>query len=162
MNLIKKNFIYNNLLGFTNVLLPLIIFSYVSRIFGPVGLGKVSFAISLVSVFVIIGSLGIPIYGIREIAKAKKDKNSLSKTFLEIIIIQALWLVFTLILYFLWVTYSNTFKDELILKIASLIHIISIIGLINWFYQGVENYRFITIINFGIKILITGCSHVAT
>lgn len=151
MNLIRKNFVYNNLFGLTNVLVPLVIFPYISRVFGPVGLGKVSFAISLTATFVIVGSLGIPIYGIREIAKVKENKTLLSKTFFEICSIQTIWLVFTLVLYFIWISLSKTFEGDLIIKIASFFHIVGIIGLTNWFYQGVENYHFITIINFGIK-----------
>jgi O-antigen/teichoic acid export membrane protein len=153
MNLLRKNFIYNNLLGFTNILVPLIIFPYISRVFGPLGLGKVSFAIALTTTFVIVGSLGIPIYGIREIAKVKKDKELLSKTFLEIILIQVIWLSFILVLYFFWLQYTNTFSGELVMKIASFFHIIGVIGLINWFYQGLENYRFIAIVNFGVRSL---------
>lgn len=153
MNLIRKNFIYNNLLGFTNVLIPLVIFPYISRVFGPVGLGKVSFAISLATTFVVIGSLGIPIYGIREIAKVREDKKELSKTFSEILCIQFIWLLFVLIGYYLWIHFTNTFEGELIIKYCSFFHIVGIIGLLHWYYQGLENYRFIAFLNVFVKVL---------
>jgi O-antigen/teichoic acid export membrane protein len=38
---IKSNFVLNNIRLLLNLLVPLIIFPYVSRILGPAGLGKV-------------------------------------------------------------------------------------------------------------------------
>lgn len=156
MSLIRKNFIYNNLLGFTNIIVPIIIFPFVSRIFGPTGLGIVSFAISLTASFVIIASLGIPIYGIREIAKVKDNKEELSKTYSEILVIQIVWLIVSLFMYAGWIYFSDTFSDEPIIKWMSFFHILSMVGLLNWFYQGIENYKFITIINVITKILTIG------
>lgn len=153
MSLIRKNFIYNNLLGFTNVLVPIIIFPYISRTFGPEGLGIVSFAISLTASFVMIASLGIPIYGIREIAKVKNDKEQLSKTYSEILLIQVCWLLISLFIYGGWIYFSNTFTDEPMIRWISFIHVVGMVGLIYWFYQGIENYKFITVINVLIKLL---------
>lgn len=153
MNLIHKNFIYNNLLGITNLVIPILIFPYVSRILGPNGIGIVSFAISLTAIFALVGSLGIPIYGIREIAKVKNNKDKLSKIFSELLFIQVVWIIFTLILYSFWIIFTNTFKDNEIIKYFSYIHILGIVGMFNWFFQGIENYKFITIINFITKFL---------
>jgi len=153
VSLIRKNFIYNNLFGLTNVLIPIIIFPYVSRILGVSGVGIVSFAISLTATFVIIGSLGIPVYGIREIAKVKKDKDQLSAVFSEILVIQFFWLLFTLVLYAVWLFFTATFIDETIIKYVSFVHIAGLIGMLNWFFQGIENYRFITVINAVLKLV---------
>ncbi|MFY0631996.1 MAG: flippase [Flavobacteriaceae bacterium] len=156
MSLIRKNFIYNNLLGFTNVIVPIIIFPYISRVFGPEGLGIVSFAISLTASFIMIASLGIPIYGIREIAKVKNDPEQLSKTYSEILLIQLVWLIVSLFIYGGWIFFSKTFTDEPIIQWVSFVHIVGMIGLLHWFYQGIENYKFITTINVLIKLLTIG------
>lgn len=156
MSLLRKNFIYNNLLGFTNVLVPIIVFPYISRVFGPEGLGIISFAISLTASFIMIASLGIPIYGIREIAKVKHDSEALSKTYSEILLIQLGWLILSLILYGGWIYFSETFADEPIIRWVSFIHIVGLVGLIHWFYQGIENYKFIAVINVMIKLLTIG------
>lgn len=153
VNLIQKNFIYNNLLGFTNLFIPILIFPYISRVLGPVGIGLVSFAVSLTAIFALIGSLGIPIYGIREIAKVKNNKRKLSKIFSELFFIQVVWVLITLFLYFIWLYFTETFKDNDIIKYFSYIHIFGIVGMFSWFFQGIENYKFITIINFITKIL---------
>lgn len=151
MKLLHKNFIFNILLGVTNIIVPLIVFPYISEILEPDGVGITSFAVSLASTFVILGSLGIPIYGIREIAKAKKSDQELSKTFSEIVSIQVIWLVFTLLIYFFWIFFTNTFQHESEIKLASFFHIVGLIGMINWFFQGIEKYKFITVVNIIVK-----------
>jgi O-antigen/teichoic acid export membrane protein len=116
-------------------------------------LGVVSFAISLTASFVIIASLGIPIYGIREIAKIRHNKQELSKTFSEILIIQAVWLVISMGIYAGWIYFSKTFWDEPVIRWMSFLHIIGLVGLLHWFYKGIENYKFITGINLIIRLL---------
>jgi len=153
MSTTKTNFIYNSLLGLTNILVPLITFPYITRVLGPSGVGITSFAISLVTTFIILCSLGIPIYGIREIAKSKKNQKKLNKTFSELLIIQIIWTLFVLILFTLWLYLTKTYENERALKYFSYVHIVSSLGLINWFYQGLEKYKFITILNSLIKIL---------
>ena len=86
-----------------------------------------------------------PIYGIREIAKVKQDSKLLSKTYSEILLIQVGWLIVSMFIYGGWIYFSNTFVDEPIIRWVSFLHIIGIVGLVHWFYQGIENYQFITI-----------------
>ena len=76
---IKLNFVLNNIRLLLNLLVPLIIFPYISRILGPEGLGKVEFANSIISYFVLFTALGIPTYGIREIARRRDDPVERSK-----------------------------------------------------------------------------------
>ncbi|MFI0429725.1 flippase [Mariniflexile sp. HMF6888] len=149
----KRNFIYNTLLGLTNILVPIITFPYASRVLGPEGIGITSFALSLSITFIVLGSLGIPIYGIREVAKSKKNIKDLSKTFSELLIIHLLWTILIMIFYAVWIIISKTYQNEDAIKYFSFIHILSSVGLINWFYQGMEKYRFISVINFISKIL---------
>ena len=153
MSSTKKNFTYNTLLGLTNIIVPIITFPYVSRVLGPQGIGITSFAISLVTTFVILGSLGIPIYGIREIAKSKKDKVKLSNTFSELLLIQFFWSIFIIIVFASWLYFTKTYQNEEVIKYLSFIHIFCSIGLINWFYQGIEKYKFISIINLISKLI---------
>ena len=58
-----------------SVLFPLITFPYASRILGPSGIGKVNFASSIVSYFLMLAMLGISNYGIREAGRYRNDKE---------------------------------------------------------------------------------------
>lgn len=160
MSLIKKNFVYNNLLNITNIVIPLLVFPYISRILGPEKLGVVSFTISLVLTFGIVASLGLPIYGIREIAKVKNNKKNLSKTFSELFFLQLIWLVIATIIYGIWLYISDTLVDDNTLKLLSFFHLISLVGLLYWFYHGIENYKVITVTNLMSKLIMVVLTYV--
>ena len=65
---IAKNYIYNLIYQVLVIILPLITTPYVSRILGAENIGIYSYTLSIVTYFVLIGSLGIATYGQREIA----------------------------------------------------------------------------------------------
>ena len=70
---LKMNFIMNAILTMSSFVFPLITFPYVSRILLPEGMGKVSFATSLISYFGLFAQLGIPVYGIRACAVVRDE-----------------------------------------------------------------------------------------
>ena len=59
---LKKNAFYSVLKVFLSLVFPLITFPYASRILLPEGIGKVNFANSIISYFILIASLGIGSY----------------------------------------------------------------------------------------------------
>lgn len=142
---VKFNFIMNLILTGSNFLFPLITFPYVSRVLQPEGTGKVAFAISFVTYFVMFASFGVANYGIRAIAQARDDKDNLSKATQEILFIN---IIMIFISYILWGV-SLFFSDKLwqereLLNIVSLLIFFTIIG-VEWFYKGIEQYQYITI-----------------
>ena len=86
---LKVNFILNAILTISGFLFPLISFPYVSRVLQPIGTGKVQTATSFVAYFSMIAGLGIPTYGVRVCAKARDDKDKLSRVVQELFIINA-------------------------------------------------------------------------
>lgn len=142
---IKKNFIMEIFLTMSNFIFPLITFPYVSRILKPEGTGKVQFATAAVSYFLIIAQLGIPKYGIRACAKVRDNREELSRTAHELLMIN---LIMTAIAYaglFLSILFVPKFQDEkALLIIISLSIIFSTIGM-EWLYKGLEKYTYITI-----------------
>ena len=86
-NNIKLNYIMNTILTLSSFIFPLITFPYVSRILLPEGTGRVSFATSVVSYFLMLSQLGIPTYGIRACAKVRDDRRKLSRVVHELMAI---------------------------------------------------------------------------
>ena len=80
---IKKNFLMNALLSLSNALFPLVTYFYVARILLTVGMGKVTFATSLVVWFSMFAQLGIPEYGVRAAAKARDSREELTAAVME-------------------------------------------------------------------------------
>ena len=84
---LKKNAFYSFLKAFMTLIFPIITFPYASRILTPEGIGKINFANSIVSYFVMFGSLGIGTYAVREASKVRDNKIELIKFFKEILLI---------------------------------------------------------------------------
>ena len=64
-NSIIKNYIYNLLYQILVIILPIITTPYLARTIGPEGTGIYSYTISIVTYFILFGSLGIALYGQR-------------------------------------------------------------------------------------------------
>ena len=75
---LKKNAALNMTKTVMSLVFPLITFPYASRVLGPVYIGKVNFAQSIVSYFSLVAALGISTYAVRECAKLRDDRENLS------------------------------------------------------------------------------------
>ena len=150
---IKLNFIMNFLLTASSFIFPLITFPYVSRILLPVGTGKVSFATSVISYFTMFAMLGIPTYGIRACAKVRENKEELSRTVHEIMFINFIMTILTYIVFFISIMKVERFQqDRNLLLVSSIAIVLQSLG-VNWLYQGLEEYVYITVRSLIFKIL---------
>ena len=93
------NFIMNFILTTSSVIFPLITFPYISRVLLPVGTGKVAAAAGVVNYFSMVAMLGIPTYGIRACAQVRDDKEKLSRTVQEILIINGVMMVLVYVVF---------------------------------------------------------------
>ena len=76
---IAKNYLYNLTYQILTLLLPLVTASYLARALGATATGIYSYTYTIVNYFVIFGSLGIALYGQREIAYVQNDKEKRKK-----------------------------------------------------------------------------------
>lgn len=155
---IKVNFIMNALLTMSSFLFPLISFPYVSRVLLPAGTGKAAFAVSVVTYFSMFAQLGIPVYGIKACAKVRDDKKELSKTVQEIFIINLItcmiaYAAFGISLF----TVPRIEADRTLFLLVSLLIPFNMLGM-EWLYQGLEQYSYITVRS----IIFKGLAMVAT
>lgn len=148
---IKKNYFYNLFYQLLTMVLPFITTPYVSRVLGANNIGIYSYTYSIVSFFILFGSLGISLYGQREIAFVQDDKKKYSKIFWEILLLKTITLSISMIVY--WITYVYGNNDyRIYYKILTLELIANIID-ISWFFQGLEDFRKTVIRNTIVKIL---------
>lgn len=139
---LKYNFIMNFILSASQVIFPLITFPYISRVLLADGTGKITFATSVANYFLMIASLGIPTYGIRACAQVRNDKEKLSKTVQELLIINFITTFLTIIMYVICVCTVPKFRNEPILFFINGINILlNMIGM-NWLYQALEQYDY--------------------
>ena len=84
-NSFVKNYMYNLIYQVLIMILPLVTTPYLSRVLGAEGVGIYGYTFSIVTYFILIGSLGIALYGQREIAYVQDNPEKRKKVFLELI-----------------------------------------------------------------------------
>jgi O-antigen/teichoic acid export membrane protein len=148
---IKKNFFFSSLLNFTSTIFPIVTFAFIARILGPLYVGKVVFALAFVGYFIILGNLGLPVYGVREIAKIRNSKKELEKKFSQLFILNFISLFFFSILYII----SMSFLESQELTLYTIVGFSLLLNMIQvqWFYQGIENYKFITFSTISFQVI---------
>lgn len=154
MSTVKKNLFYNLLLLFSNLLFPVVNFAYASRILGPVGIGKVQFVITFASYFVVIAQLGIPAYGMREVARAKNDRKRLDALFSELLVINVISSLLLLGVYLTVIMAIPWFHDSLDYYLLAGLLVLSGFSVLEWFFKGMEQFRFLTVRSVVVKILV--------
>lgn len=144
INSVKVNFILNTTRMLLGMIFILLTTPYVTRILGAESLGKVEYVNSIITYFILFTALGIPNYGLREVARCRENKYKLSKVVIELGIILFITTVvgYIILLIFLYNTKLLELKNLVILMSINLIF--TNIGF-EWFYQGIENQLYITI-----------------
>lgn len=129
----------------SGVLFPLITFPYISRILQPEGLGKVNFAQAIVGIFIMIGSVGIPLYGTREAAKVRDDKQKLSQLIAELFTINSFMTLIAFLAFFIYLVSSDiAVADPLLFVYCAIPMLLAPIGF-EYMFGGLEEFTFITI-----------------
>ena len=109
---IKKNFFYNLLLQMSKVIFPLITAPYVARVLDP---GIFNFVNTYSSYFALFAVLGIPIYGIREIAKRRDNLKDSEKFVSQIISIEIISTIIVSVIYIASIFLIQQFNENTIL-----------------------------------------------
>jgi O-antigen/teichoic acid export membrane protein len=153
MSVFKRNLFYNTLLSVSQILFPLITFPYSSRILGPQAMGSVNFADNFTTYFLLISALGIPLYGVREIAKVKEDPQKLSRVFSELLFIHLATSLIAVILLFLMSFFIGRLHSDLALYQIGMSIVLGSVFIAEWFFQGTEQFKFIAIRSLSIRVL---------
>lgn len=150
---VKVNFALNLINSGTKILFPLITFPYAARILGPSGIGVVNFYNSIISYLALFTGLGIPLYAIKEISSVRDDPKKVNLTLLEIFFISGILTFFGyIIVAVLCIFVPQIQANATLFLVLSLILLLNAIGC-DWFYQGTEDFKYITIRGIIVKIL---------
>ncbi|NML21466.1 oligosaccharide flippase family protein [Pseudoflavitalea sp. G-6-1-2] len=141
---IRKNLVYNFILTLSQVLLPLVSIPYVSRILSPEGIGKVSFIDSFTYYFIFIAEFGIIIYGIREVAKLRENKDARDKLVSELLTLHVLTSSVAIIVYGISVAILWQKFGDIRLLFFSLSYLLVNSFACEWYFMGMEKFRYIT------------------
>lgn len=153
MKSLAENSLYNILYKTSNLVFPLIISAYVSRILMAEGVGKVSSAQNIVTYFTLLAALGLPTYGTKMIAAVGEIREQRNKTFSELFCLNAISTIICTIIYYCLIINIPYFQERFALSVVCGLAIIFNIINVDWFYQGREEYRYIMMRSLLIKVI---------
>lgn len=153
---VKVNYILNMLRLTSSILIGLITMPYINRVVGPVYLGKIEYVNAIISYFILFSGLGIPIYGLKLVARVRDNALELSKVICEIFIILLFTSLVSYLVLFGILLNLPLFADyKLLIIIMSSMILLTNIGL-EWFFQGIEDQLYITIRTLFIRFITLG------
>ena len=149
---IKHNYIYNTISQLLLIIVPLITTPYVSRVLGVENVGYYSFANSIVIYFVVFATFGSTVFGQRNIAFYRDNKDKINDWFWNVFFFRIISSIISFVIYIVFLIVSNNF-NELFLLVS--LNIFNVVVDITWFFQGLENFKQIVFRNIIIKLLST-------
>lgn len=142
---LSRNVAYNIAINILNILIPIITVPYVSRVLGVENIGIVTFATTYAAYFTLFITLGIPIYGVREIGKLKNDQGERNKVVSELTgIVSFSTLLFSAI-YVITVFAIPTLRSEWEFLLVAGVGLLFAPLSVDWYFIGRENLKVIAI-----------------
>lgn len=149
------NFFYISLSQIVNYVFPLLTFPYLVRVLGLDGFGLYSFAAAFVMYFTLIVEYGFNIIGVKNIVENGNSPEIRSAVYSSIFFSRLLLFLIGLVVFSTIVFSVPKFRQDYLLYLSSYSIIISSIVIPFWFYQAVEQMKYISIINTISKIIST-------
>lgn len=150
---IKKNFIYNSILTLSLYIFPLLTFPYVTRTLGVDRIGACDFVNSIVDYFCVLSMMGMSQMGVREIARAKDNREALSKTFSSLLLLNIAFTVLSIAVLFILINVVPQFREYNQLLYIGSAKILFNTLVIEWLYRGLENFNYVTIRTIVVRFL---------
>ena len=148
-----QNSVYNVIYKLLDALFPLVSAAYLGRVLLSDGVGKVAYAQNIAQYFVLAASLGIPNYGIREIARRRKDEKQTTELFSSLFFINLISTLICTVLYYALVLNLPYFSSRKLISLTAGLLIVFNAFNVDWFYQGQEAFKYIAIRSFAVKVI---------
>lgn len=151
---VKRNYLYQVLYQLLVIAAPLVTTPYVSRVLGEEGIGAYGWAQSVSTGFMLVASLGIAMYGQREIAYHRDSPEGYSAIFEELVILRGISVIAGILVYLALFTRLGRFPA---LFLVQSLDLIGVIFDISWFFQGMEDFKKVVGRNAAVKCLSILC-----
>jgi O-antigen/teichoic acid export membrane protein len=122
----------------------MIVYPYVSRVLGVENIGICNFVDSIINYSILFSMLGISAVGIREISRIKDDDKKLQSTFSSVFLINACSTGVMLIVLIVAIAFVPKLNQYQHLMYLGALKLIFNLLLVEWFFKGLENFKFIT------------------
>ena len=146
---IVKNYFYNTAYQVLLVLAPLITAPYIARVLGEGPVSTVNYAYSIVTYFVLFGTVGSSLFGQREIAYYQNDPVKRSSVFKEIMALRFVAVSISIAVYCSTVVIFGKYR---VVYLYMLFELAAAMFDVSWFFQGMEDFKKTVTRNFIVKL----------
>ncbi len=148
-NKIVKNYIYNTAYQMLVIVSPLITAPYIARVLGVTGVSIANYIYSIVTYFVLFGTVGSSLFGQREIAYYQDDPVKRSSVFKEIFVFRLIAVSISTAIYY----FTMTDGEYSVVSLLFMIELIATAFDISWFFQGMEDFKKTVVRNCVVKLI---------
>lgn len=141
---LKKNVVYSSILTCAGYVFPLITYPYVSRVLGVTNIGTCNFVDSIINYFSLFSMMGIGTIGVREIAACGNDIDKRSKVFSNLFWLNGLATLIACIALLIAIFTVNQLYEYKELMFIGFVKLATNFLAIEWFFRGIENFKYIT------------------
>jgi len=145
MSSLKKNFAWNGTLTISGYLFPLLTFPYITRVLGPENFGIANFAMSIVDYAILFSTLGLATIGYRYIPQCNDDKERRDGVFNHLVTLHIIMTLIILVIYASCIFFVPQLSANKPLYLIGATKIIFNIFLVEWLFQGMQDFRYITL-----------------
>lgn len=136
-----------------NLITPLLVIPYIVLICGEEGYGKIGVGMALAFFIMVFIDYGSEITGVKQVAVNRENKSKLENIFIttytaKLVLLFVVLSIVSILFYF--IPYFNQDKKLFFLSLSMVVG-----QFINptWYFQGIENFKWITILNILSKII---------
>lgn len=147
-----KNSLFNFVYTFAEVCFPIVSSVYVSRILLAEGVGRVTYAQTIVTYFVNFAALGLPNYGVKALVAGRDSGEKTKKVFSELFTINLCSTVLSAVVYYMMIFLTGWFVSDMELFLLMGALLVSNIFNVEWLFRGIEDFKFMAVRSIFIKL----------
>ncbi len=154
---VLENFLSLSTLQLVGMILPLITLPYVLRVLGFSNYGTVVLAGVLIAYFQSLTDYSFKITATRDVSLYKGSQKKINLIYSKVMTVKAIFFLFSFLIISLIIYIYPPFYDERKIFFISTLMLFGYVLFPEWFFQGIEEMKYITFLNLGIKIFFTLC-----
>lgn len=153
--ILSANFASLSLLKIAGYIFPLITLPYLARVIGVDMFGELAFASAIIVYFETLVDFGFNYTATRDVAKNRDNIDYVSKIFSTVLITRILLMLLSFIILNICIYTIPIFFEKRMILWYTFLYIPGQLLFPEWFFQAVEQMKYITIINLFSKLLFT-------
>ncbi|WP_287619200.1 oligosaccharide flippase family protein [Parabacteroides sp.] len=150
---VLANVSYLSILQIFTILFPLLTYPYLLRVIGLDLYGVIVFAQTIITYVSLVINFGFNMSGAKNVAICKEDKELLSRIVSSTYLCKLILWSICVVVYFSIISIVPFFKEHYWVYSLSFLLTFNELLLPIWFFQGIENMKYITIVNMLARLL---------